>query len=294
MVTAFYFIVFVLSLVMTGSFLVRNKNVDTVFVLFSILVSINCLGRYMLASAECLEVAIWANRFLYVGGCYAPLLMVMVLARLCNLKIPRILSAVMTLYSTVVMCLVMTIGKSDIYYKHVEIGYGNGYNYLIKTYGPLHILYPIMMMMYAAVMIFYVVYALKRRKQISFRTVTTMSVTGFSVFFLYILERSIGSNISFLAVGYLIGIALLTKFFERINMYDMSNNIVSSIERMKEYGYIVLDNKYRYVNANNFAKELFPEINFWIVDKAVPASDSYVYREIIQYLDVWVKNRKPT
>ena len=70
MVTWFYFIVFLLALIMTGSILLRNKNVDTLLVLFSLVVTINCMGRYMLASAESIEMAIWANIFLYVGGCY--------------------------------------------------------------------------------------------------------------------------------------------------------------------------------------------------------------------------------
>lgn len=287
MVTGFYLIVFVLSMIMTGSFLIRNKKVDADFTLFSIFVTINCLGRYMLATAESLEMAIWANKFLYLGGVYAPLLTVLVLTRLCNLKIPRVLTIAMTLYSTIVMGLVMTIGKSGIYYKHVELGFGNGYHYLIKTYGPLHVLYPIMMVMYAAVMLFYMVYAFKQRKKISFRTVTTMSIIGFAIIFLYIWERVTHSTISFLAIGYLIGIVLLTKYYDRINMYDMKTNIVRSIEKMNEYGYIVLDDKFRYVNANDFAQKLFPEIKTWNVDQEIPASDSYVYREVVQMLGSW-------
>ena len=287
MVTVFYFIVFIFALVLTGSFLVRNKNVDSVFILFSILVTINCFGRYMLATAENLEMAIWANKFMYIGGAYAPLLTVVVLAKLCNVKLPRLLITIMTAYSTLIVLLVMTIGKYGIYYKQVELGYGNGYNYLIKTYGPLHALYPIMMIIYTIIMFFYVIYALKSRKQISFRTVITISITSFSIMFLYILERATGTKISFLAIGYLIGIAIVIKYFERINMYDMSSNIVSYIEKINEYGYMVFDDKYRYVNSNSLAKELFPEIKEWVVDKKVPVSDSYVYNEIIEYLNSW-------
>ena len=69
MVTWFYFIVFLLTLIMTGSILLRNKNVDTLLVLFSIVVTINCMGRYMLASAESIEMAIWANKFLCCNSC---------------------------------------------------------------------------------------------------------------------------------------------------------------------------------------------------------------------------------
>ena len=287
MVTVFYFIVFALSLIMAGSFLIRNKKVDALFTLFSIFVTINCLGRYLLAVADTLETAIWANKILYLGGVYAPLLTVLVLTRLCNLKMPCILTIVMTCYSTLVMGLVMTIGKSGIYYKHMEVGYGNGYHYLIKTYGPLHVLYPLMMVMYAGIMLFYMLYAYMQRKQISFRTVTTMSITCLAIIFLYIWEKVTDSTISFLTIGYLIGIVLLTKYYDRINMYDMTTNIVSSIEKMNEYGYIVFDDKYRYVNANDFAKKLFPEIKTWIVDKEIPVSDSYVYREVVQTLRVW-------
>ena len=292
MVTVFYFIVFIFALVLTGSFLVRNKNVDSVFILFSILVTINCFGRYMLATAENLEMAIWAYKFMYIGGAYAPLLTVVVLAKLCNVKLPRLLITIMTAYSTLIVLLVMTIGKYGIYYKQVELGYGNGYNYLIKTYGPLHALYPIMMIIYTIIMFFYVIYALKSRKQISFRTVITISITSFSIMFLYILERATGTKISFLAIGYLIGIAIVIKYFERINMYDMSSNIVSSIEKINEYGYMVFDDKYRYVNSNSLAKELFPEIKEWVVDKKVPVSDSYVYTEIIEYLNSWNPKEK--
>ena len=294
MVTWFYFIVFVLSLVMMGSFLFRNKNVDTLFILFSLMVTLNCMGRYMLAISHSLETAIWANRILYVGGCFTPLLTVFVLARLCNQRIPRVMAVLMVLYSTIVLALVMTIGKCGIYYEHVELAQGNGYSYLVKTYGPLHILYPVMMIMYSAIMLFYVVLAIRRRKQFSFQIVVTLSVSCFSVMFMYVLERVLRSNISFLSVGYLIGIALLIKYFERINIYDMSSNVAQTMERLQEYGYMVFDDKYKYVNANAYLKEVFPEVNDWEVDKEVPASDSYLYREVVEYLYHWTKGKDGT
>lgn len=292
MVTWFYFIVFLLALFMGASFLLQTKNADSMFVLFSILVVVNCLGRYMLAAAQTLEMAIWANKFLYVGGCFAPLLIMMVLARLCNQRLPRWLIAGLAAYSALVTGLVMTIGRTGIYYKDVQLGHGNGYNYLIKTYGPLHILYPIMMLVYACIMVFYLVYGIRQRKYVSFRAVLTLSGTCFAVIAMYILERVLHSNISFLAVGYLIGIALLIKYYERLNIYDMSANVMNSIEKMKEYGYLVVDDKKRYINANDYLKELFPEIRGWMVEKEIPRSDSYLFREVVQCLLRWDEKEK--
>ena len=79
MVTAFYFVVFAVSIFMTASILFRYKKVDTVFMLTCIFVTINCFGRYMIASSQALEMAVWANKFMYLGACFTPLTMVFVI-----------------------------------------------------------------------------------------------------------------------------------------------------------------------------------------------------------------------
>lgn len=152
MVTWFYFLVFILSLTLALKCLIQNKNIDTLFVLFFATIIINCMGRYFLAASDGLEMALWANKLLYVGGVYAPLLALLVLTRLCDITMPRSFVCFLTLYSTIVLCLVMTIGNSGIYYKSVELLQEDGYSYLSKTYGPTHILYPVMMLIYAVSM----------------------------------------------------------------------------------------------------------------------------------------------
>lgn len=284
MITRFYFLVFILSLTLALKCLLQNKNIDTIFALFFSAIIINCLGRYLLAASDGLEMAIWSNKFLYVGGIYAPLLSVLVLTRLCDIKMPRLLIGFMTLYSTVVLCLVMTIGRSGIYYKSVELVHENGYSYIIKTYGPTHVLYPLMLIFYAVSMIYFTYRAFKKRHYISFRIVTTLSVTCFSIIIIYIIERAFKLRISLLSIGYLLGIYFLIIYFNYLNMYDMSSNIVTTVDKIKEYGYIVFDNHYRYINANDMIRELFPEINLWEVDKAVAPSGSFLYNEAVKCL----------
>lgn len=287
MVTWFYFIVFILAMVMTGSFLIKSRNVDTMYILFCILVTVNCLGRYLVATSQSLEMAIWSNCFMYVGGCYAPLITVLILSRLCGQRLPKWITILLATYSTVVMGLVFTIGKSGIYYASVELAHGEGYMYLNKVYGPGHALYPVLMGLYALVLVWFVFVALKNRGRISIRLVTTISVVGAAIMLTYILERIIKTNISFLAVGYLIGILFLNKYFERVKMYDMMSNVSGALQRVKDYGYLVFDHEYCFVNANEIIKKMFPEIEYWVIDKKVPASDSYLHDEVLRYLYQW-------
>ncbi len=287
MISWLYLIAFLLSLYMFASFVINNKKVDTLLILFALMVVINCAGYYFLYTSKSLEMAIFSNKFLYVGGCFAPLFTILLLCRLCNVKMPKPLIAFLTLYSGVVWAFVFTIGKSGIYYKHAELCFGDGYAYLAKDYGPAHILYPIMIIVYGLLMLYYMFYAIHKRSEVSLQVILTIGITGVAVISMYILEKILHLNVALVPLGYLLGLGLIAKYYTRINMYDLSSNLAVSIEKMEDYAYLIFDKQYRYFNANALAKELFPEIKEWNIDQPVPKSETYLYKTVIQYLMAW-------
>lgn len=287
MISYIYLFAFLISLYMFASFIINNKKVDTLLILFALLVVINCGGYYFLYISKTLEMAIFANKFLYVGGCFAPLFTVLLLCRLCDIKMPKPLIILLSLYSSIVWAFVFTIGKTDIYYKHVELRPADGYSYFVKDYGPAHILYPIMVILYGLLMLYYMIYAYYKRKDVSIRVILTIGATGIAVISMYILEKLLNLNIALAPFGYLFGLGLISKYYARINMYDLSSNLTVSMEKMKDYGYLIFDNQYRYFYANTLTKELFPEIKDWGIDQPVPESDSYLYQTVIRYLMHW-------
>ncbi len=290
MISYFYLIAFLLSLYMFASFIINNKKVDTLLILFALMVVINCSGYYFLYISKTLEMAIFANKFLYVGGCFAPLFTVLQLCRLCNIKMPKLLLIFLSAYSTIVLALVFTTGKSDIYYKHVELLPANGFSYFIKDYGPAHILYPLMLILYALLIFYYMIYAYKKKKEVSLRVILIIGATGVAVLSMYTIEKLLHLSLALAPFGYLLGLGLISKYYARINMYDLSSNLAVSMEKIKDYGYLIFDNQYRFFYANALCKELFPEIKDWIVDHPVPESDSYLYQTVIQYLLNWENN----
>lgn len=285
MVSSLYLLTFIASVVMTGWFLLRNKKTDNLYVIFCLLVIINSLGRYLLSISDNLGMALTANKLIYVGGCYCPLFIVLALRQLCGIRISKVITGGMTLFSTVMMGFVLTIGHSSIYYKDVQLAEGDGYHYLIKTYGPAHSAYVAMVLLYGLLIVYYLIYAIRRRSHISVHTVSVISVMGMGVVIAYLLERLLKSKVSYVSLGYLAAAVCLVYLLERINIYDLTANIAVSVERLGEYGYIEFDRKYRYVNANSYAKELFPAIEEeWRIDAPVPVSDSYLYWEVVLWL----------
>ena len=293
LITIMDMLTFILSLVMIGIILGKYKKLDTLFFLLGLSIVVNCLGRFMLSSAQNLETAIWANLFLYVGGSYAPLLLAIVLFKVCNMRFPKIATIIMTTYSTIILLLVMSVGYTDLYYADVQLIKADGYSYLEKVYGPLHILYPIMMALYGIFLVVFVVRGIIHRKRISVRTVIGTGATGLVIISAYIIEQIIDLNITLMSLGYLIVMVFIIKFFDRINVYDMTANIVSFVENRGEFGYIVFDNKNRFISCNGYVAETFPEVKGWVVDSTIPVSDSPLYSEVVQFFlgKEWEKGR---
>lgn len=284
MVTILYLTTFIISLSMTIYYLARNPKTDNLLVCFGIVLTLNGGGRFMLAVSSSLEMALFAQKLIYIGNCYCPLLLVHIITRMCNVRVPRFLTSLLFIFASTVFCLAMTIGILPVYYKSVTLVQSGDYNYLAKVYGPTHFLNTVLMAVYSAVLLFYFVYSIKKSSTISTKIVSVMSLLGISVAGTYILQRIVHTNISYLSVGYLIASILMVNIAEHINMFDMSANIAASVDRLKEYGYIEFDNRFRYISANDYAKELFPEIvRTWHVDKAVPKSDSFLYTNLIDW-----------
>lgn len=287
MITTFYLMVLILSLFMICRTTFSNKRVDTLFLITMFIISINCAGRYIMSISKTLEMAIIANFLIYIGASLLPLLMIVILSRLCDKKISPIVLIILLVLSVIVLGGVLTVGKSDIYYKSVALIVDNDYSYLLKEYGPLHTLHLIVTIIEVVIILAYAVYALINRRRISYRTVITIIGIGLSVFIMYILERVLSLRVNLTVLGYLMGVVFLIGYYERIDIYDIAGNISNSLDRMNEYGYITFDNKYRYVNANNYIKKVFPEILSWTVDHEIEDDGSCLYCEIAKVLKDW-------
>lgn len=283
MVTAVYFVTFLSAIIMMGRFLVRNKRIDRDYMFFGIAVSLNTLGGWLIAQSETVEQAILANKILYVGACYVLLILCMILARLSNVRIPQKVFLVLGIFCTIVLGTVMTIGYSDIYYKSVKLIDAGGFHYLVKEYGPAHQLFTVLELVCCLLLLFILTKAFINRNKIAFRTVLVVGNVAISIVLVYLFTRFYHSMIEWYYLVYLAAIVMFSRLFERINTFDMTTNIAVAVEQMSEIGYAVFDDKKRYINANDFFRELFPEINDWIMEKAVVETDSLLYHQVVKW-----------
>ena len=98
----------------------------------------------LLALSKDVREAVIINKGIYVGGCFFPLVGMMIVLSICQIKVPKWLNFILILIATAVYALAFTAGYSPVFYKNVEIEERYGITVLIKEYGPLHSLFYVM------------------------------------------------------------------------------------------------------------------------------------------------------
>ena len=284
LVTGYYLILFILSIIVILRYMICNQKVDSRCAMVGLMVVINCFGRYLLSISHTIEMAEFANMFLYVGSLYSQIFTLLIVEKFCDLKVSKIVKGAMLLYASIIMILVLTTKYTGLYYKSVSLVRANGYSYIKKVYGPCHMLNPIWTFLLGIILVGILLYSYRNKDNISYKMVRVSSSLVLLIFILYLADKILDTNISLVAAGYLIALTAMSSIFERISIYDLQSNIVKSIEGLKEYGYLLFDEKNRYVGANEYIKELFPEIKKWKIDTVINKYEGYVYDEILTYL----------
>lgn len=289
LITGLYFFTFVVSIMVLLSLLIFHKRTITMPVLFSLLISVNSLGRFLICVANTMEMAILGNLMIYLGACFCPLMVVRLLIMLCHFESPKWLTYPLTFLSTVCYAITFTSGHNGLYYKSLTLVTEGSYHYLLKEYGPLHICYPILLLIYAVIIGLIVGKAIKRHREFSIRTVASLTILAVVILASYLIEKIVDTHVSYVTVGYLMALFLFIHMIDRINMFDLPTNIANSVDQQNENGYIEFDGRYRLAGYNDRVRTLFPEVETkWKIDKKIPQDDSFLYKEVI----LWMFTRK--
>jgi len=287
MLSTLYALVAVISFMQLILLLIKGGKNQNVYVLLLFAVTLICnIGYYAISVSESVETAVLCNKITYFGGIFLPLFVLLSISDLCKTKLPKTLVTCLVIYSFVVLTLAFTVGHNGIYYKQVGIEKIYGITRLIKTYGPMHFTYQLLLYGEVGMALFIVIRALRTKKNFSKKTVSAMLVVVMIPIVVYAVDRIIHLPIDILPFAYILFIELFLLFGNRIRMYDMASSVVDSYENREEYGYITFDLKNRFINCNKAAIDIFPELENVGVDEVVEEKDTLLYKEIIQWLNV--------
>lgn len=247
-----------------------RRPLNSFFTAFFFSIVLADFGHLFLALSTTIEGAIVANKVCYLGSCFLPLLLFLLICRLCSYEIPRFVKLLLFAYSSLVFALSCTVGFSDIFYESVRYVVLNGYGSYMPTYGPGHILWNVLLYFYAVANIVLIILAEKQKRNVSYKTLIAIAALAFVSIALFVVARYMENDTLLMPLIYLIDELVLLYICALVKMHDVMNSVLESLEAENTSAYLAFSPKGLYLGCNDIATKFFPELLECRVDHVLP------------------------
>ncbi|MCQ2592755.1 MAG: HD domain-containing protein [Treponema sp.] len=245
---------------------------------------------FFAATAKTLEGYYIAYSIYYMGIIFTVILLILIITELCGFKNNKTFRRFFLLYGVIIIYLVVSVPNNQLYYVSYTLAQDKGISYLIKEYGPLHILLLVFIFGSNLLCLFMIIYSFCKKRAASLNITLLLLVIFTISSFVYLIPKLFHIPQEGMPFSFTIIDILFVLIFKRASMYDMSSNLLNVFEQRQEYGYIAFDKKYRYVGANDFALKLFPELNNVRIDSKINVENCDLTEKLLPWLFEWSNN----
>ena len=216
-----YMALALVSLLLLAGYLLLEKRKEGSFIaLFSCVAAINS-GYALLAVSPSLPLALMANRTSYLGAAYSVLVMLLIIMEVCQFRRSRALTLLLLCISTAAFLLAASGDWMGLYYRAVSIETINGMTKLVKDYGPLHILYPVYLLSYFAVMVGVILQAVRNSTLTSPKYAVFLTAVAMSNLIVWAIGQVVDVDFEFLSVSYIAAEVMLLAIYSLLRDYGI-------------------------------------------------------------------------
>ncbi len=288
----FYGCLLVLNFLALTALVAQHHNKISLFypALFTAIL-ITDYGYMQMTLAQTLESAVLANQTIYLGASFSSFFLFMCLADLCKTKIPAWVPGLWLLFSGFNLLCVLNPTLNRYYYTSVTFSKNpQGIGMLMKSYGPLHLVYLLSIAAAAAGGLYIIFLSFRNKRQVSLFTSWTLLCTLLLTATAYTLEKKAHWDIPLVPIGYGIGEPVILILLHRIRLYQTDDITEQFHVEQDTAGFLVLGAKGTFLGCNQAAIELFPELRTLRID----SMNSRKKLQILNKARKWVegKNKK--
>lgn len=268
---AYYLITTVLTLLSFIAMIVlfENKKINYYFMMLLLLMTLANGGYLAIALSSTVEEAILANKIVYLGGCFVPVVMLFLICTLAHYKVPVWVRCALYGYSFLVYAMVLTIGYTPFYYKETHLETVKNVSVIGQTYGTGHIFFYIILYGYIVIKVGLLLYTMFTKRAVSRKNLWILTITEVMNIILFIVWRMTDAVIEIMPLAYTINSWILLYMFRRGMMYSLEDNIAAALRERGAFGYIMFDKHLKYLGCNNMAARIFPDLSNCVIDKQI-------------------------
>ena len=219
--TMVYGAVAVLSVLLLIGYLLIEKKKERNFIFLISCVAIVNTSYFLLAAANSLTMAMFANGMSYFGAAYSVLAMMFIIYDVCQMKKRSWLRYSLIGISTAAFALAASGDWLGLYYTSVDLTSVGGMTKLVTEYGPLHILYTVYLLSYVLIMVWIIWYAAKKQRLSSFKYTMLLFVAVLLNIGVWAVEQSFDENFEFLSVSYIVTEVILLLLYSMLRDYGI-------------------------------------------------------------------------
>lgn len=276
MILAYYITMFAVSVLLVIIYaFIFHKHFDVNLTIMTILVPVLTLGFVFMATSTTIEEALIGLKISYIGGCFLLLSAMFLIYNVCGVPLKPWIRAILVTASFTIFGFSLTIGHNDLFYIGTpELEIVNGAARIInKTYGPMHTVFYVLVVIYYLMTVGVIIYSFFKKKQVS-RSILILIVLSVTVAMIgFFGGRLITQKFELLPATYNLGIIIYLIIASRLRLYDASDSVTDSLVQKGDTGFISFDSKMRYLNSNETAKVMIPELGDLIVDHPIEHHD---------------------
>ena len=247
-----------------------RRPLNSYFTAFFFSIVLADFGHLFLALSTTIEGAIVANKVCYLGSCFLPLFLFLLICRLCSFNIANWVKLLLFAYSSLVFALSCTVGFSDVFYESVRYVVLNGFGSYMPTYGPAHMLWNLLLYSYVVAYIVVIVVAAKKKRNVSYKTLIAIAVLAFFSIGTFVIARYMDRDTLLMPLVYLVDELVLLYICALVKMHDVMNSVLESLEAENTAAYLAFSPKERYLGCNDIAIKFFPELLNCRTDHVLP------------------------
>ena len=216
-----YGVLALLSTLLCIAYLLFDKKKNSWFLALFGCVAASNGGYFLLSVCNALPVARFANALSYFGGAFSMLIMLLILADVCQMRKRPWLNWCLAFISIFVFLLAASGDWMGLYYRSISLQTVDGMTLLVKEYGPLHGLYALYLAGYFILMLATIIRAAKTKRLTSFRYTLFLLMAVLLNVGVWLVEQFITHSFEFLSVSYLITAILLLLIYEMLYDYGI-------------------------------------------------------------------------
>ena len=282
----YYDFCLILSIVFLAIYIFMwHKHFDSHLTLIFTIIPVSNLGHVFLARSQTLEEALLANKLIYLGGSFLPLLIMLAIFGLCKINLNRVLRLSLINMGLIEYASVLSVGFNDSFYIGDSMQLGNAYgcSYIIKDYGFMHTVFGVFTIIHFTVCVATLFYVYLKRNDISHRIVALLFMPGMFSILSYFFGIFLPKGFELLPLSYCFAMFVFLLIVYRISMYDITDSAIDSLVEKGSTGFVSFDKKFNYLGSNDTAIDMLPFLKDLKVDHSI--LDNEMGETIVKWID---------